>query len=251
MDLAKFFALPVTCSRQEKVPILTVDQLPDSRRAILTTLKQRGPATIAQLADELALTGEAVRQQLLQLHRDGWVEARIERSDERSRTGRPATIYRLSEAGDHLFPKQYDGLTVAMLDAVSEEIGGDALTRVLSRMTDERVAAVGNSMRGLTLAQKVMALKSWYLNDDPYMDIESNGGAYLLKERNCPFLNTAMRRPVLCAVSVNALTRVLGFKVVRDEKFQNGDGRCVFRVLEDQPIDPASWEFRLESELTR
>jgi predicted ArsR family transcriptional regulator len=236
---------------RRRCPILTVEQLPDSRRAILTTLKQRGPATIAQLADELGLTGEAVRQQLLQLHRDGWVEARIERSDERSRTGRPATIYRLSEAGDHLFPKQYDGLTVVMLDAVAEEIGGDALKRILSRMTDERVAAVGSSLRGLTLAQKVMALKNWYLNDDPYMDIEATGGAYLLKERNCPFLNTAMRRPVLCAVSVNALTRVLGYKVVRDEKFQNGDGRCVFRVLEDQPIDPTSWEFRLEADFTR
>jgi predicted ArsR family transcriptional regulator len=60
-----------------------------------------------------------------------------------------------------------------------------------------------------------------------------------------------MRRPALCSISVNAITRVLGYRVVRDEKFQNGDGRCVFRVLEDQPIDPASWEFRLESELTR
>lgn len=235
---------------QKGPPILTVDQLPDSRRAILTTLKLRGPATIAQLADALGLTGEAVRQQLLQLHRDGWVEARIERSEERARTGRPATIYRLSEAGDHLFPKQYDGFTVSIFDAVAEEMGNDVLTKILARLTEDRVTSVGGGLRGLSLAQKVTALKSWYLEDDPYMDVEASGGAYRLKERNCPYLNTAMSRPMICSISVNALTRILGYRVVREEKFQNGDGRCVFRVLEDQPIDTESWGFRLESEVT-
>lgn len=247
--LAKFSVRRFTCRYPARFPILSVDQLPDSRRAILTTLKQRGPATIAQLADALGLTGEAVRQQLLQLHRDGWVEARIERSEERARTGRPATIYRLSEAGDHLFPKQYDGLSVAMIDAVAEEMGDDALKKILARLTDDRVSSVSASLRGLTLAQKVTALRSWYLDDDPFMEIDTSGGSYRLKERNCPFLNTALRRPMLCSISVNALTRLLGFRVVREEKFQNGDGRCVFRVLEDQPIDPDSWEFRLEGEL--
>ncbi len=233
------------------MPILTVDQLPDSRRAILTSLKRRGPATIAQLADTLGLTGEAVRQQLLQLHRDGWVEARIERSEERARTGRPATIYRLSEAGDHLFPKHYDTLSVSMLDAVAEEIGEDALTRILSRLADEKVTQFSAGLRGMSLPQKVAALKSWYFDDDPFMDIEEEGGSYLLVERNCPYLNLAMRRPIYCSVSVNALARVLGYKIVREERFQNGDGRCVFRVMEDQPIDSESRDFELEKPLTR
>lgn len=225
--------------------------MPDSRRAILTTLKRRGPATIAQLADALGLTGEAVRQQLLQLHRDGWVEARIERSEERARTGRPATIYRLSEAGDHLFPKHYDTLSVSMLDAVAEEIGEGALTRVLGRMADEKVAQFGAGLRGLTLAQKVAALKNWYFDDDPFMDIEEDGGVYRLVERNCPYLNMAMRRPIFCSVSVNAISRVLGYRVVREERFQNGHGRCVFRVLEDQPIDSETHGFEIEPPLTR
>ena len=225
--------------------------MPDSRRAILTTLKRRGPATIAQLADALGLTGEAVRQQLLQLHRDGWVEARIERSEERARTSRPATIYRLSEAGDHLFPKHYDTLSVSMLDAVAEEIGEGALTRVLGRMADEKVAQFGAGLRGLTLAQKVTALKNWYFDDDPFMDIEEDGGVYRLVERNCPYLNMAMRRPIFCSVSVNAISRVLGYRVVREERFQNGHGRCVFRVLEDQPIDSETHGFEIEPPLTR
>jgi predicted ArsR family transcriptional regulator len=226
--------------------IITVDQLPDSRRAILLALKREGPSTIAYLAAELQLTGEAVRQQLLQLQREGWIEAKIAREQERGRTGRPATRYNLTEAGDHLFPKNYDLLNVAMLDAVVSELGPDAATRVLERVADERVNAAEAQVRGRSLAERVEALKSLYFESDPYMQVETAPDGFYLVERNCPFYNTAMRRPILCNVSVNALTRLLGVRVERDERFQHGDGRCVFHVHADQPIDPAAWQFQLE-----
>lgn len=235
---------------EQRLPILTVDQLPDSRRSILIALKQGGPATIAELADKLALTGEAVRQQLLQLRQDGWVDLKqVRDTGDRARIGRPATTYRLSEAGDHLFPKHYDALTIVMIDAIAEKLGPDALEKVLERVTDDRVKDMEPHLAGLPLAERIAALKSWYLEDDPYMTTEAGESGYRLVERNCPFLNTALRRPALCSVSVNALTRLLGVRVMRDEKFQNGDGRCVFRVHPDQPIDSAAWKFTLESEL--
>jgi predicted ArsR family transcriptional regulator len=209
-------------------------------------LKQRGAVTIAQLASELALTGEAVRQQLLQLQREGWVESSVDRSTVRGRTGRPATVYRLSVAGDHLFPKQYDALATAVVDAVANELGADAAMRVLTRVANDRIATVAPTIAGRSLEERLQILKNWYLGDDPYMSVERVDGDYRLIERNCPFYNTAMQRPALCSVSVNALTRLLGMRVDREEKFQNGDGRCVFRVRGDEPIDAATWEFRPE-----
>jgi len=196
------------------------------------------------------LTGEAVRQQLLQLQREGWIEAKITRSLERLRTGRPATSYSLTEAGDHLFPKHYDVLNVALIDAMADELGSEATRRVLRHVAEEKVAANEPAMRGLSLGQRVAALHDWYLDSDPYMETEEAEGGYRLIERNCPFFNTAMRRPALCSVTVSALTRLLGVRVRREEKFQNGDGRCVFRVYENEPIDSATWEFQLESEMT-
>lgn len=226
--------------------ILTLKQLPDSRRAIVTALKQNGPLTIAQLAAPLGLTGEAVRQQLLQLQREGWIESIVDHETVRGRTGRPATVYRLTEAGEHLFPKNYDALSIAMIDAVADELGMDAAVRVLEHVSDARVSQLAPALEGKTLAEKLEMLKSWYLEDDPYMHHERDGEDFRLIERNCPFYNTAMRRPALCSVSVNALTRLLGVRVTREEKFQNGDGRCVFRAHANEPVDAAAWEFRLE-----
>jgi len=236
--------------RHQEGIILTVDQLPDSRRAILRALKQQNAATIAQLAEILQLTGEAVRQQLLQLQRDGWIEARVDRAPDRARTGRPATTYSLTAAGDHLFPKEYDLLNVAMIDAMSDELGNEALKRVLRHVANDKVSAMEPRLRNMTLEERIESLKSWYLQDDPYMDSEKEGGDFRLVERNCPFFNTAMRRPSLCSVSVNALTQLLGVRVRRDEKFQDGDGRCVFHVYANEPVDAASWEFAFESELS-
>ena len=197
----------------------------------------------------LQLTGEAVRQQLLQLQREGWVESRIARTEERGRTGRPATRYSLTEAGDHLFPKNYDLLNIAFIDAVSDELGSDAAKRMLKRVSDDRAATVGASLRGRSLEERVEALKNFYLEGDPHMQVQKSEGLYRLVERNCPYINTAMQRPALCSVSVNALTRILGVRVEREKKFQNGDGRCVFLVHTDEPIDEETWEFKFENEM--
>jgi predicted ArsR family transcriptional regulator len=232
---------------RSRPPIITLKQLPESRRAILAALKQHGPTTIATLAAALGLTGEAVRQQLLQLQRDGWVSSKIDRAPDRARTGRPATAYRLTDAGDHLFPKAYDALSVALIDALSSELGTEATLRILERVSNDRVAAVEPMLRGLDLAGRVEALKNWYVTDDPYTSVERAGSDFRLIERNCPFYNTAMSRPALCSVSINALTRLLGVRVDREEKFQHGDGRCVFRVHTNEPVDATNWQFTLEA----
>jgi predicted ArsR family transcriptional regulator len=187
-----------------------------------------------------------VRQQLLQLQREGWIEAVPPRGD-RLRTGRPAAMYRISAAGDHLFPKHYDALAISLVDALLAELGPDAVERVLARVTEQRVAAMEPAVRDLPLEQRVEAMKSWYLEDDPYMTAQHReDGDWLLVERNCPFLNTAMGRPALCSVTTNALTRLLGVRVERAETFQKGDGRCVFRIRPDQPVNADTWKFALE-----
>lgn len=208
-----------------KERLIPLAQLPDSRRAILMELKNRGVATIAQLAGVLQLTGEAVRQQLLQLQREGWVSTDVPKGDRR-RTGRPASVFRLTPAGDHLFPKAYDELASNLL-----AFSGDDPLR---RWTDAKVKAAEPSVRGLELAAKVDALKSLYSSGDPYMSVETTRDGYRLIERNCPYYNVAMENASICNVSVDVLSRLFGVRVEREETFQAGDGRCAFRVFANQ-----------------
>jgi predicted ArsR family transcriptional regulator len=222
---------------------ITPPLLPDSRRQIMEFLKRHGEATAGEVAGHLHISREGARQQLQLLEQEGWV-SRHERPA--AGAGRPAVAFRITSAGDHVFPKHYDQLSMTLVDAVAEQLGPEALARLLAAITEQQVRHWEPKLAGLTLAERIKALKDIYVEDDPHTAVRKDQRGYVLVERNCPFLNVAMRRPQLCAITVNTLTRLLGVRVVREERFQDGDRRCVFRVLEDQPVDTASYRFEME-----
>lgn len=209
--------------------------------------------TIRELAAGLDITYEAVRQQIGELMRAGWVTASRAPGESAAaaadttapRPGPASRQYRLSPAAEHLFPKHYDELSVELVQHVIERFGGAGVVEILGRMTDARVARWAPRLEGLTLEEKLKALSSLYEEDDAYMQVEWRKGAPALIERNCPFFSVAQKHPVICSVSVNTLERLLGFKVVREQRFQTGHGRCVFRLRLDEPR-PQGEPFALE-----
>jgi predicted ArsR family transcriptional regulator len=116
-----------------------------------------------------------------------------------------------------------------------DSFGGHGMLKILAGMTDARVQRWAPLLRNLGTKARMRALCSLYEDKDAYMELEWKEGAPALIERNCPYLNVALATPAICSVSVNTLERLLGFKVVREQRFQSGHGRCVFRVHLDQP----------------
>jgi predicted ArsR family transcriptional regulator len=217
--------------------------LPEFRREILFYLKQKGSVAVQEVADRFAITHEGARRQFQLLEREGWV-SRAHRRPKQPSAGRPTILFSLTEAGDHLFPKHYDVLTLELIEAVLKTSGKEALRRLLAGLTDKQVAKWEPQMRGKSLEQRLEMLRNLYFEDDPHMSVSKSDGEIRLIERNCPFLNVAMRQPALCSLTVSTLQRLLGVRVVREERFQNGDRRCVFRVLTDEraPVE-APFEF--------
>jgi len=173
-------------------------------------LKTRGPATIADLAADLGLSGEAIRQQLAPLERELWIER--EALPPSGEPGRPPGRYRLTLKGEGLFPKQTGALALAFADAIREEMGDDALEQILARVTDARVLGLQSSHPDIPLDVKVANLRGIYGANDAFVEVEKVSDGYRLVERNCPFYGVASRRPALCSVSVNVMSRLLGHR---------------------------------------
>ncbi|MGH9461903.1 MAG: helix-turn-helix transcriptional regulator, partial [Vicinamibacteria bacterium] len=148
-----------------------LDTLSPSRRLVLTLLKNDGPGTIAGLAERMETSGEAVRQQLLLLQREGWVRALRTRRAGSGAAGRPATLYTLTPAGEHLFPKDYDALSLALIDAIQDTLGPEALKRVLGSLVDARVRHWQPRLEDKSLEERLDALREIYLADDPFTDV--------------------------------------------------------------------------------
>ena len=216
----------------------------DSRQAILGFIKHKGSATSGEVAAHMRITREGARQQLQQLEREGWI-ARGKRAHA-DRAGRPAVAFQITQAGDHLFPKSYDNLSLTLVDVVADQLGPQALDTLLAALTDQQVKHWEPKLAGKSLPERIKALKGIYDEDDAFTSVKKDARGYVLVERNCPFLNVALKRPRLCSVTVSTLIRLLGVRVVREERFQDGDRRCVFRVLEDEPMDVRSFRFAPE-----
>lgn len=206
-----------------------LEALPATRRDILVALKRQGPSTSAELASQLGVTNEAVRQHLKRLESDGIV-ALCRREQVGEGGGRPAHRFRLTTAGEHLFPKHYDDLTVVLLDTVGTQLGPEAVHTVLEGVVEAKVAAWTPRLEGLATEQKLQALKALYADEDPWVELVEEPDGWTLIERNCPFLRVAQERPALCTVTVQTLTRLLGRRVTRVKSFQAGDGLCAFRI---------------------
>ncbi|MCZ7666865.1 MAG: winged helix-turn-helix transcriptional regulator [Chloroflexi bacterium] len=227
-----------------------VENISDVQQQILAFIKQQGETTNAALATQLNVSYEAVRQQLRQLEAAQLVVSRQKRP-EGQRVGRPTRVYVLSPADDHLFPKAYDDLAVNLIDTLATTLGPEALRQVLTSFADENVRQWAPQLQGKPLRERLEALKGFYLEDDAYMEVDQDeaSGDLQLVEKNCPFLNVASRRPALCSVTVSTLSRLLGHTVTREKRFQNGDGRCVFHVHLDQPLNPETFRFAFEEEM--
>ena len=206
--------------------------------ALLHALKRSGPMSKRALGAELGITDEAVRQQLADLRRGGWVTfqgaASLPDGGDRKR-GPASRQYRLSAAAEHLFPKNDDVFAQELVRHVIERFGGAGVREVLERMTEERVRRWKPLLESMNVRERLKALCSLYEDKDAYMEVQWDEDAPALIERNCPFLNVARAHPAICSVSVNTLERLLGFRVIREQRFQAGDGRYVFRVQLDQP----------------
>jgi predicted ArsR family transcriptional regulator len=220
-----------------------IEALSETRREILLHIKHRGGATIAELAAHLGISDEGTRQHLIYLERSGWIVRRD--TGAAGRSGRPASIYHVSPQGEVFFPKQYEALTVALIDTVLELYGAEAIQATLARITDAKVNEWAPRLEGKTLREKLELLKNYYQEGDEFVSVGRNGDASII-ERNCPFLNVAQSKPVLCSTTVSVLTRLLGFQVERIRTFQHGDGCCEFVVRTDQPVDSADFTFALE-----
>ena len=224
-----------------------LDAMPEARRSILVALKRGGSQGIGELADGIGISYEGVRQQLGQLELEGWITRRVERTV--PRPGRPRSLYRLTSAGEHLFPKEYDDLAVALIDAASERLGPEATRDLLEEIARKKIEYWEPLLAGKSFEERLEALRGIYLADDPFCAVEyGEGEAPRLMEMNCPFLEVARRRPALCSVTVSVLRHLLGREVVRTERFQDGDGRCVFKVLDEPAGEPADGPFVWETD---
>lgn len=195
---------------------------------ILTLIKRRGPQSIAGLADALAITTEAVRQQLLRLAKAGLVAAQLERKGR----GRPGQVWALSAAAEARFPDAHAELTVGLIAALRRELGPEALDRIITARERETEAAYRRELAGAaSLAERVARLAAIRTREGYMAEwSEAEGGGYLLVENHCPICAAAAACQGFCRAELEVFRNVLEADVERIDHILAGARRCAYRV---------------------
>ncbi len=200
-------------------------------------MKKKEKNTAQELSSALKISYEAVRRELASMQEQGLVHSTVEQAPR----GRPTRRWRFTDEGEHLFPKDYDSVLGELLEALS----APKLKATAGAMLSEIASGKAERLGALSKFQDVpTAALILYGTEDDYISLEERDGRTVIIERNCPLLKIARSHPMVCSVSTNALAKTFGRAVVRSERFQNGDGRCVFVVM-DEPYE----NFQLEEEL--
>lgn len=218
---------------------MNYEALGQTKRAVALELKRESGLTLSVLAARIGVSQEAVRIQVNEMIRQGLLTRAPAVRHKRS-VGRPATAYRLTSEGQHLFPKRYDALAGALLRTSLEASNPAQRNSLLGRLTDRQVHTWSRRLAHLSVEQRLHRLRDLYFDGDPFTEVVRSDGHWLLVERNCPFLNVALAQPALCDATVELLTRLLGVRVQREEGFQKGGNRCVFRIFADPADSPAA-----------
>lgn len=204
-----------------------MEQESSTRQTILTMLKTSGPLHVGEMARRLGVTEMAVRRHLHTLERDALIESSLVRQP----MGRPMHVYRLTEAADELFPKNYGVLALDLLMELSEDEGEERVDRLFEKRRDKLLSKYAKSMEGKPLEAKVAALAD-IQNANGYMAEWRQGaeGEFVLQEANCPIAQVARQFNQACQCELQLFQRLLEADVERTECLAKGGGKCVYVI---------------------
>jgi predicted ArsR family transcriptional regulator len=197
-----------------------------TRQQILDLLHREHSGSVRMLAGALAMTATGVRQHLSVLEREGLVAAETERGH----VGRPAHIYRLTDAGEALYPKRYDVLVNMLMEEIRTVAGSDVLQRILRRVAGRMAEQQQDTFEGRPIGERVEAVAQLMRDQGCVATTEIRDGMYFLHECTCPYPAVARRNSAVCALEVDLVRRLTGTDARLVASLLRGDPACIYRI---------------------
>jgi DeoR family suf operon transcriptional repressor len=197
------------------------------RAEVVMELKRSGAVAAKGIAERLGLSLNAVRHHVKELEAAGLVDYERENRG----VGAPAFVYRLTPAGEALFPRRYEDAVGRLLDYVVAREGRAAAVDVLESRYKELALRLRSALAEASPEERV-TIVTRALAEEGYMPEIRSGQAsgMQLVEHNCPIQQVAERFPEVCEAEARFLEEVLEAEVTRGDHIVSGCGTCEYHV---------------------
>jgi predicted ArsR family transcriptional regulator len=191
--------------------------------------------TVAEMSEQLGVTGTAVRNRLSRLLDSGLVERRAEA---RGR-GRPRHAYQASVEAQKRLGQNYADLAVVLWDELMTTVEDRKLRRLLfSRITERLAEMYRRQVSGPEWEGRLVQLTSLLHDRGVEAEVARDGvGAFpMLRQHSCPYYELAETDRAICALERKMFEKVLGRGLRLSQCRLDGDHSCDFQAKQTEVV---------------
>lgn len=205
--------------------------LDGTRLKIVSILRQQGPASVKQLAQEIGIAEPTIRRHLDILQREQLVGFQ----EVRKKLGRPELSYFLTEQGQESGYRGYDRLLTHLLAEIQTlapaEVAGkggeDLLKSLITRAADQVSQSYLQS--GQQSDETRISSVNRALTEGGFSpEVSQDGHLVWVHLCNCPFRAAALCQESVCLFDQTLIANILGAEPVRQSTIRNGDKVCSY-----------------------
>ncbi len=190
-------------------------------------LKRAPGLTVSRLATAVGASVNAVRRYLRELEADGLIQHQRQHKG----VGAPVFTYRLSAAGESLFPKRYEATLLELLDHLVGREGRGAAVAALEEHFQALTEKLKVETAELGPAARLAAVARVMANEGYMAKSATDGDSFgTLIEHNCAIRSVAERFPEVCVAEARFLEDVMSAPVERKGHILAGCGHCEYHV---------------------
>ena len=196
------------------------------RGEIILELKKLQPLTAKELAQVFEVSANAVRRHLKELEAEGLVDY----GREQRGTGAPTFAYRLSRAGEELFPNRYEEAVTRLIGHVIDAEGREAAIGVVEQQYADLRRRLGSDLETFTPLDRLKTVAN-VMEDAGFMANSSHvNGEMRLSVHNCVLHAVATCLPEVCDTELRFLEDALGAHVERRTHILGGCNACEYSI---------------------
>jgi predicted ArsR family transcriptional regulator len=201
-------------------------ELVERKETILLFLKQRGEASLAEIATHLEMTKQGALRHLDALVAEGMVAAGSA-AREAPRPGRPERRYSLTAEALERFPHAHRELASELVSFM----GAEQLSRFFEARAARLEAEYAARLAGLSPDQRVAELARLATEHGHMAEVvRMPDGSLAIRQCNCPIQDVAAQSGHPCRQEQDMYRRLLGAEVVRETWMGESSPACTYVV---------------------
>jgi predicted ArsR family transcriptional regulator len=204
-----------------------------TRQQIIEFLKEKGQATVEELAATVNLTPMAVRHHLNVLQAENLITSSAIRRQ--TGPGRPSQVYQLTKAADELFPEDYYGLTDYLLAELTHQLGHNGVTQIFNSIAHRLASEAPPPRENQTFEERLDEVIAFLSTKGFVVDWEANDNGYMIHAYSCPYRQIAKDHAEVCLLDKQIISSMLATTPTRIACLTTAHDHCTYCI--SKPIE--------------